>query len=172
MFVAALVVMFGGCTPKAKSDFNFYHPFKPFSDWAWDEEHCRDSVEALIRSERLDQDKSVAVDDCMTGKGYELGQKPPPQPTSSDWRMPSEGEDEFYILDSTWHIKSKAQDRADYLSNTGIWNVEVASKDLGYEGYWHRVVIGPYYQQSDARSAKNKLTRNYGLRNLMVLQLR
>ncbi len=169
IFTALCLLVVCGCQPK-RQDMNYYHPHKPFNQWEIDLDHCRYSVSALQKSDRL-QEGSFAegVEHCMKAKGYVYGYAPyPSPPTADDLYYPPEGT-VFTLLDSTWHTTALARKRATYLESTGVWSTMVRSWDSGTAGVWQQVLVGGYDTVYEARRALQRLKRSHGLNNLKIV---
>ncbi len=166
LFLALALVFSAGCK-KERTDFSFYHPNKPFTQWEEDMDHCRMTVYALKNSDRLQQDSvDEGIKSCMEAKGYVYGYRPFPVPT------PAEPGDtgEFVLLESTWHSRELAQKRADYLERTGVWNVMVQQASYGDAGVWQQVVVGPHDTIREAERQRYRLEKDNGLNELIVIK--
>jgi hypothetical protein len=165
LLLLVLVLSFG--CKQERGQFAMYHPNKTFSRWDEDLKHCRSTVMALRDSGRLEFDSTDAgVQHCMEAKGYVYGFRPFPEPTQAFG-----GENgEFVILESTWHSRELAENRAEYLKRTGIWNVTIQRADFGEFGVWQQVVLGPHDSVREAREQADTLFRSHGLGELLVIR--
>lgn len=166
LLLLLMLVFSFGCK-QDRGQFAMYHPNKTFSRWNDDLKHCRSVASSLRNSGRLEYDSTDAgVQHCMEAKGYVYGFRPFPEPTQA-----LGGENgEFVILESTWHSGELAENRAEYLKRTGIWNVMIQRADFGEFGVWQQVVLGPHDSVREAREQADRLFRSHGLGELLVIR--
>ncbi len=166
-FLLILVLVFSHGCKTTREQSSMYHPNKAYSHWDTDMQHCRITVSALKNSDRLmHENMDEGIQHCMEAKGYVYGFRPFPEPIQA-----TGGEDgEFVILESTWHSSQLAEDRADYLKRTGIWNVSIQRADFGEYGVWQQVVFGPHDSVRDAREQMENLFRSHGLNELLIIR--
>lgn len=169
IIVALCLLTLLGCK-KERRELAYYHPHKSFTLWAEDLDHCHYSVGALKNSERLEQQTfAQGVEECMKAKGYVYGYRPYPEPPTANGVGYAPDGAVFTLLDSTWHTTNLAQQRADYLEDTGVWSTAVRSWDSGSAGVWQQVLIGTYDSLSEARRARERLIRTHGLNDLKIV---